>query len=142
VQEVLSEEQSNGLKKISTYLKFQEQADRIKTDLLFYLTKQKRLGKIVAAYGAAAKGNTLLNYAGIKPDLISFVCDAAPSKQGKYLPGSHIPILPPSILRERRPDIIMILPWNLTEEVISQNSYVREWGGQFITAIPQIRIIN
>jgi hypothetical protein len=100
------------------------------------------LGKIVAAYGAAAKGNTLLNYAGIKPDLISFVCDAAPSKQGKYLPGSHIPILPPSILRERRPDIIMILPWNLTEEVISQNSYVREWGGQFITAIPQIRIIN
>ena len=142
VKDVFAEEQSSGLNKISTYLGFQDRVDRIKTDLLFYLTEQKRVGKIVAAYGAAAKGNTLLNYAGITPDLVSFVCDAAPSKQGKYMPGSHIPIFPPYILRERKPDIIMILPWNLTEEVISQNSYVREWGGKFVTAIPQIRIIN
>ena len=142
VKDVFAEEQSSGLNKISTYLGFQGRVDRIKTDLLFYLTEQKRAGKIVAAYGAAAKGNTLLNYAGVTPDLVSFVCDAAPSKQGKYMPGSHIPIFPPHILRERRPDVIMILPWNLTEEVISQNSYVREWGGKFVTAIPQIRIIN
>ena len=142
VKDVFAEEQSSGLNKISTYLGFQDRVDRIKTDLLFYLTEQKRVGKIVAAYGAAAKGNTLLNYAGITPDLVSFVCDAAPSKQGKYMPGSHIPIFPPYILRERKPDVIMILPWNLTEEVISQNSYVREWGGKFVTAIPQIRIIN
>ena len=142
VKDIFVEEQSSGLNKISTYLGFQGRVDRIKTDLLFYLTEQKRAGKIVAAYGAAAKGNTLLNYAGVTPDLVSFVCDAAPSKQGKYMPGSHIPIFPPHILRERRPDVIMILPWNLTEEVISQNSYVREWGGKFVTAIPQIRIIN
>ena len=142
VKEVFTEEQSSGLNQLSTYLGFQERVDRIKMELLSYLNEQKRMGKIVAAYGAAAKGNTLLNYAGITPDLVSFVCDAAPSKQGKYMPGSHIPIFPPYILRERKPDIIMILPWNLTEEVISQNSYVREWGGKFVTAIPQIRIIN
>ena len=142
VKEVFAEEQSSGLNQLSTYLGFQERVDRIKMDLLSYLNEQKRMGKIVAAYGAAAKGNTLLNYAGVTPDLVSFVCDAAPSKQGKYMPGSHIPIFPPYMLRERKPDAIMILPWNLTEEVISQNSYVREWGGKFITAIPQIRIIN
>jgi hypothetical protein len=96
----------------------------------------------VGAYGAAAKGNTLLNYAGVKPDLLSFVCDAAPSKQGKYMPGSHIPIFPPIMLRERKPDIVLILPWNITAEVIAQNAYVREWGGKFVTAIPQIRIID
>jgi hypothetical protein len=142
VQEVLAEEQSNGLKQLSTYLGFQERVDRVKTRLLLYLTEQKRAGKMVVAYGAAAKGNTLLNYAGITPDLISFVCDAAPSKQGKYMPGSHIPIFPPSMLYEQKPDIILILPWNLAEEVTSQNAYVREWGGEFVTAIPQIRIIN
>tara|TARA_B100002003_G_scaffold92917_1_gene86580 strand:- start:74 stop:1300 length:1227 start_codon:yes stop_codon:yes gene_type:complete len=142
VQEVLAEEQSNGLKQLSTYLGFQERVDRVKTRLLLYLTEQKRAGKMVVAYGAAAKGNTLLNYAGITPDLISFVCDAAPSKQGKYMPGSHIPIFPPSMLYEQKPDIILILPWNLAEEVTSQNAYVREWGGEFITAIPQIRIVN
>ena len=114
----------------------------MKKDLLRYLTELKSSGKTVAAYGAAAKGNTLLNYAGIHSDLIPYVCDAAPSKQGKYMPGSHIPIFPPSKLREDKPDIILILPWNLTTEVISQNTYVREWGGKFVTIMPQIRVIS
>jgi hypothetical protein len=114
----------------------------VKTDLLRYLEGQKMSGKKIAAYGAAAKGNTFLNYAGIKTDLISFICDAAPSKQGKYMPGSHIPILPINALRQNKPDIILILPWNLATEIISQNSYVREWGGKFITAIPKINIIQ
>ena len=93
----------------------------------------------MAAYGAAAKGNTLLNYAGVKPDLLPYVCDAAPSKQGKFLPGAHIPILPPAVLQERRPDIVLILPWNIAEEVIAQQSYVRAWGGKFVVAVPSLR---
>jgi len=109
---------------------------------LIYLAEQKNAGKVVAAYGAAAKGNTLLNFSGIKDDLIAFVCDAAPSKQGKYLPGSHIPIFPPNKLREQKPDIVLILPWNIAEEVISQNEYVYDWGGKFITAVPEIRLVR
>lgn len=142
VQELLKEEDQFGLRQLSTYQTFQQCADRVKNDLLSYLLEQKREGKIVAGYGAAAKGNTLLNYAGIKNDLVSYVCDAAPSKQGKFLPGSHIPILSPATLKERRPDIVLILPWNIADEVIDQNSYVREWGGEFLTAIPEIRIIK
>ena len=100
----------------------------MKDDLLMFLIEQKRAGSRVAAYGAAAKGNTLLNYAGVRRDLLPYVCDAAPSKQGKFLPGSHIPILP-SALKERRPDLVLILPWNIAEEVIQQQGYVQEWGG-------------
>ena len=142
VKEVLAEEQNHGLEQLSTYKDFQLRVDRVKIDLLSFLTGQKRAGKTVAAYGAAAKGNTLLNYAGIGSDLLPFVCDAAPSKQGKYMPGSHIPIFSPIMLREKKPDIVLILPWNIAEEVISQNAYVREWGGKFVTAVPQIRIFD
>ena len=94
----------------------------------------------MAAYGAAAKGNTLLNFAGVKPDLLPFVCDAAPAKQGKFLPGSHIPILPPQALTEARPDIVVILPWNIAEEIKRQNVHVREWGGRFVTAVPELEV--
>jgi hypothetical protein len=94
----------------------------------------------VAAYGAAAKGNSLLNYAGVKPDLLSFVCDAAPSKQGRFMPGSHIPILPPSALSERRPDFVLILPWNIASEVRSQQAVVRSWGGRFVVAVPELAV--
>lgn len=142
VRALLAVEQRCGLQQLPTYHAFQVRADRVKNDLVHYLIEQKRAGKTVAAYGAAAKGNTLLNYAGVKPDLLPYVCDAAPSKQGKYLPGSHIPILTPAILRERRPDIVLILPWNLAEEVMAQNAYVREWGGTFVTAVSYIHIIN
>lgn len=142
VRALLAVEQRCGLQQLPTYHAFQVRADRVKNDLVHYLIEQKRAGKTVAAYGAAAKGNTLLNYAGVKLDLLPYVCDAAPSKQGKYLPGSHIPILTPAILRERRPDIVLILPWNLAEEVIAQNAYVRECGGTFVTAVPHIHVIN
>ncbi|HIC43197.1 MAG TPA: methyltransferase domain-containing protein [Sulfurimonas sp.] len=142
VQDILLEEKQFGLQQPVAYQKFQERANRIKNDLLSFLIEQKRAGKIVAGYGAAAKGNTLLNYAGIKNDLVSYVCDAAPSKQGKFLPGSHIPILSPAVIRERKPDIVLILPWNIADEVISQNSFIREWGGEFVTAIPEIRVVN
>jgi hypothetical protein len=93
----------------------------------------------VAAYGAAAKGNTLLNYAGVKHDLLSFVCDAAPSKQGRFMPGSHIPIMPPEALFDKRPDIVVILPWNIKNEVMSLHGYIKEWGGRFVTAVPEIK---
>jgi hypothetical protein len=141
VQALLTEEESQGLRKLSSYQHFQLRAGRVKDGLLTFLIEQKRSGKKVAAYGAAAKGNTLLNYAGIKPDLLPYVCDAAPSKQGKFLPGSHIPILPPAALREMKPDIILILPWNIADEVIQQHGYAREWGVTFMVAVPEMRII-
>jgi hypothetical protein len=141
VQDLLSEEIRRGLQKLSTYQEYQARADRVKNDLVHYLIEQKRAGKTVAAYGAAAKGNTLLNYAGVKADLLSFVCDAAPSKQGKYLPGSHLPILSPDALRDRRPDIVLVLPWNIAEEIVTQNAYVRDWGGTFVIAVPDVRIV-
>jgi SAM-dependent methyltransferase len=138
VADLLAEETRRGLFDLATYAAFQARADRVKDDLLDFLIRQKRADKTVAAYGAAAKGNTLLNYAGVKPDLLSFVCDAAPAKQGKFLPGSHIPILPPSALQERKPDYVLILPWNIAAEVRSQQSVIKTWGGRFVTAVPEL----
>jgi hypothetical protein len=112
---VLVDEARRGLQSLDGYRDVQPRADRIKDDLLAFLIEQKRGGRTVAAYGAAAKGNTLLNYAGVKPDLLPFVCDAAAAKQGRFMPGSHIPILPPSALHERRPDYLLILPWNIAD---------------------------
>jgi hypothetical protein len=139
VAALLAEEERRGLREVAIYREFQPRADRVKNALLTFLLEHKRGGKRVAAYGAAAKGNTLLNYAGVKPDLLPFVCDAAPSKQGKFLPGAHIPILPPAVLRQRRPDVVLILPWNIADEVVSQHGYVREWGGRFAVAVPELR---
>lgn len=141
VKNLLDEEARRGMRDLAVYRDFQLRADRVKNDLVAFLIEQKRAGQSVAAYGAAAKGNTLLNYAGIKPDLLPYVCDAAPSKQGKYLPGSHIPVLPPSVLRERKPDTVLILPWNIAGEVMAQQSGVREWGGRFVVAVPELKII-
>jgi hypothetical protein len=138
---VLADEARVGLRDPKTYAGFQARADKVKDDLVAFLIEQKRLGRKVAAYGAAAKGNTLLNYAGVKPDLLPYVCDAAPSKQGKFLPGSHIPILPPAALNERRPDLLLILPWNIVDEVVAQHRYVREWGGRFVVAVPKTQIL-
>ena len=106
-----------------------------------FLIEQKRAGKRVAAYGAAAKGCTLLNYAGVKADLLPYVCDAAPSKQDKYLPGTHIPIEHPDILRERKPDIVLILPWNIQAEVMQQMADIRKWGGKFVVAVPSMKVL-
>lgn len=141
VARVLEDEMRHGLRDLATYLKFQPRADRVKDDLVAFLIEQKRAGKKVAAYGAAAKGNTLLNYAGVKPDLLPFVCDAAAAKQGKFMPGSHIPILPPAVLLEKRPDYLVILPWNIAAEVKQQNARLAELGTKFVTAVPQLEII-
>ena len=138
VEALLAEESRNGLQNLSTYQGFQSRADKVKDDLLSFLIEQKRAGKKVAAYGAAAKGNTLLNYAGVKPDLLPFVCDAAIAKQGKYMPGSHIPILPPSSLEENKPDYVLILPWNIAAEVRQENGTLTALGTKFVTAVPTL----
>jgi SAM-dependent methyltransferase len=142
VREVLRREEDGGLQLLGTYASFQSGAERIKDEFLSFLIERKREGAVVAAYGAAAKGNTLLNFAGVRPDLLPFVCDAAPIKQGKFLPGSRIPILPPHVLRERRPDFVLILPWNISAEVIARNAFIGEWGGKFVTALPRIKVIS
>lgn len=140
VANMLAEEKNRGLQELHTYLKFQDSADKIKNDLLAFLVEQKQKGAKIGAYGAAAKGNTLLNYAGVKPDLISFVCDAASAKQEKLMPGSHIPIIAPTHIAEEKPDYIVILPWNIAEEVEDQLSFIQDWGGQFVRAIPELRV--
>lgn len=137
---MLQEEADRGLQQLQTYLEFQPRADKIKNDLLVFLIEQKRKGKTVAAYGAAAKGNTLLNYAGVKPDLLPFVCDAAKAKQGQFMPGSHIPILHPGRLSELKPDFVLILPWNIAEEVKTQNVVLAKSGTRFVTAVPELSI--
>ena len=137
---LMAEEARRGLPALATYQHFQAKADRVKDELLTFLIEQKRAGKKVAAYGAAAKGNTLLNYAGVKPDLLAFVCDAAAAKQGKFMPGSHIPILPPAALDVQRPDYLVILPWNIDAEVKQQNARLAKLGTKFVTAIPKLEI--
>jgi hypothetical protein len=141
VNSVLQAEIQHGLQDLKTYLSFQLRADKIKNDLLIFLIEQKQLGKKVVAYGAAAKGNTLLNYAGVKPDLVEFVCDAAQAKQGKFMPGSHIPILPPQNIIEINPDYVLILPWNISDEIKFQNAILKKNGTQFLVAIPQLKIL-
>jgi SAM-dependent methyltransferase len=133
-------ESDRGLQAIAIFREFQARADRVKNDLVGFLLEQKRAGKRVAAYGAAAKGNTLLNYAGVKPDLLPFVCDAAAAKQGKFMPGSHIPILSPAALTEYRPDYVVILPWNIAAEVRQQNARLTELGTRYVTAVPRLQI--
>ena len=142
VRELLIREQEVGLLDLDIYRHFQKRAEKIKNEFLIFLLNQKIEGKSIVGYGAAAKGNTLLNYSGIKPDLLPFVCDAAPSKQGKFLPGSHIPIYSPEKLKEHQPDFVLILPWNILDEVSEQHSYIRDWGGKFVTSIPQMRILQ
>jgi ABC-type Fe3+-hydroxamate transport system substrate-binding protein len=122
------------------YAGLQVRTDRVKDDFLQFLLQARREGRKVAAYGAAAKGNTLMNYAGIRPDLISFVVDRNPAKQDKYMPGSRIPIVGEEALREARPDYIVILPWNLREEITTQLEYARAWGARFVTAVPELRV--
>jgi hypothetical protein len=141
VKAILADESKRGLQTFATYQYFQAKAERVKDDLLAFLIEQKRAGKRVAAYGAAAKGNTLLNYAGVKPDLLEFVCDSAVAKQGKFMPGSHVPILAPTVLLEQRPDYLLILPWNIAVEVMQQNARLAVLGTKFVTAVPKLEIV-
>ena len=140
VGELLMRESTTGVTTEAYYANFQQRANRVKHDLIDFLIKAKREGKKVMAYGAAAKGNTLLNYAGIRQDLLPFVVDRNPAKQNKYLPGSRILIVDESVIRQEKPDYVLILPWNLRQEVTEQLKYIREWGGEFLTAVPGLEI--
>jgi SAM-dependent methyltransferase len=131
-----------GITDISYYEGFQQKAFALKLDLLHFLYKQKSENKKVAAYGAAAKGNTLLNYCGIKNDMIDYVVDANPSKRGKFLPASHIPVVNEEYLINNKPDFVLILPWNLQDEITKQLSYIKEWGGKFIVPIPGVKELD
>src|SRR5579862_4295535 len=141
VQELLLKEESAGIETLDYFQRFQEKALSAKLGLLQFLISQRHAGKKVAAYGAAAKGNTLLNYCGVKRDLVSFVVDRNPHKQGKLLPASHIPVVDEDFLKKEEPDYILILPWNLKDEIIMQLSYSRSWGVKFIVAIPELQMI-
>jgi len=140
VTELLDFEATAGITTPDFYNGFQPKADQVKNDFLVFLIEAKRAGKTVAGYGAAAKGNTLLNYAGVRPDLLPYVVDRNPVKQDKFLPGCRIPVVAEDQLKQTRPDYVVILPWNLRTEVIEQLAYIREWGGQFVTAVPSLKI--
>lgn len=142
VQAMLEKEAAKGMKSLAYYDHFQAKAHEVKYALTTFLIEQKKAGKKVAAYGAAAKGNTLLNYCGIRNDLIDFVVDANPNKQGKWLPASHIPVVAEAILKQQRPDYVLILPWNLREEITKQLSYIKEWDGSFVIPIPRLEIVK
>ncbi|MFZ6744148.1 methyltransferase domain-containing protein [Undibacterium sp. JH2W] len=140
VATMLEKERAAGIVDVTFYQKAQKQAEKAKFELLEFLLNCKKEGKKVAAYGAAAKGNTLLNFSGVRPDLLSYVVDINVHKQGKYLPGSRIPILTEVELTADKPDYVLILPWNLRQEIEGQLSYIRAWGGKFVTAIPTLSI--
>lgn len=141
VNALLEKEKKKGILNIAFYKSFQKKTDTIKYDLLKFLTTKKIKNKKIAGYGAAAKGNTLLNYCGIKKDMISFVVDVSPHKQEKFLPGSHIPVVNETEIRKSKPDLIIILPWNIKEEIMQQLSYIRKWSGRFVIPIPNLQVL-
>jgi SAM-dependent methyltransferase len=141
VQQQLQAEREAGVKTAEYYATLAPAAEAIKHGLLRFLLQAKADGKRVVGYGAAAKGNTLLNYAGVKPDLLAWVADANPHKQGKYLPGSRIPIVSPERIAIEKPDYVLVLPWNLLSEVSQQLGEVRQWGGQFVIAVPELTLL-
>jgi hypothetical protein len=131
-----------GLMRLETYAGFGERVKETKRKLLNFLIEVKRAGKTVVGYGAPGKGNTLLNYCGIRRDFIDFTVDRSTYKQGKFLPGTHIPIHHPDRIREVRPDYVLILPWNFKDEIVEQMAYIREWGGKFVVPIPEVRVLD
>ncbi len=141
VKNMLQMELTTGITNSAFYRKFQSRAERAKDDLVLFLVDAKRRGLKVGAYGAAAKGNTLLNFAGIRTDLLPYIIDKNPAKQGRYMPGSKIPILDEAHLQAHQPDILLILPWNLREEVLLQLGHIRTWGGKFAVAVPRLELL-
>ena len=133
-------EESAGFNRLDTYASFAEQVHETKWRLLDFLISAKRKGRRIAGYGAPGKGNTLLNYCGIRTDFLDYTVDRNPYKHGRFLPGAHIPIHPPEKIRETRPDYVLILPWNLKDEIMEQVSYIRSWGGQFVVPIPDVKV--
>jgi hypothetical protein len=140
VDELRAREQRAGLDRVDTYRAFDEQVRETKRQLLEFMVNAKRQGKSIVGYGAPGKGNTLLNYCGVREDFIDYTVDRNPYKHNKFLPGTHIPIFPPEQIAKTRPDYVLILPWNLKDEIIAQLSYIREWGGQFVVPIPGIQV--
>jgi hypothetical protein len=141
LQALRAREESSGYKKLETYTSFELRARETKNKLLSLLIEAKRAGKRVAAYGAPGKGNTLLNYCGIRTDYIEFTVDKNPYKQGKFLPGTHIPIYSPDKIDQEKPDYIVILPWNFKDEIMAQLAHTRSWGAKFIIPIPEATLV-
>ena len=139
-EELSRREHDAGFDQLDTYLGFSEEVKQAKWELLEYLIARRREGTRIVAYGAPAKGNTLLNYCGVGTEFIEYTCDLNPHKQGHYLPGTHIPIRAPEAIRETRPTLVFILPWNLKDEIMEQLSFVREWGGGFLVRTPELRV--
>jgi hypothetical protein len=139
IKKILDEEERAGILKETTYINFQNQVNNNKDEFLEFLINAKLDGKKVAGYGAAAKGNTLLNYAGVKTDLLPYICDLAKSKQGKFTPGGHIPIYDIDYLYKDKPDYIIIFPWNISDEIMLQNLGIKDWGGKFFSVVPEIK---
>jgi 2-polyprenyl-3-methyl-5-hydroxy-6-metoxy-1,4-benzoquinol methylase len=142
VAKLLAEERSAGLNDISSYSNFSEQVNKTKLDLLRFLIDVKRAGKKIVGYGAPAKGNTLLNFCGIRSDIIDYTVDRSPQKQGMFLPGTHIPIASPEKIFESKPDYVLILPWNLRDEIAAQMSGIAAWGGKLVVPIPEVRVLD
>jgi hypothetical protein len=140
--ELARREHEQGFDRLETYLGFSEEVKQDKWDLLEFLIARRREGSRIVAYGAPAKGNTLLNYCGVGRDLIEYTCDLNPHKQGHYLPGTRIPIRAPEAIRETQPDLVFILPWNLREEIMEQLSFIRDWGGRFVVRTPELRVYD
>jgi hypothetical protein len=140
VKDLIEREELAGFKNLEHYLSFHEKVRETKRNILDFLIETKRQGKSIAGYGAPAKGNTLLNYCGIQTDFIDYTVDRSPHKQDQFLPGTHIPIHHPDKIKDTKPDYLVILPWNLKEEIMAQMSHIREWGGQFVVLIPEVKI--
>jgi hypothetical protein len=142
VEELRKREIARGLQSLATYGEFEARVKETKRKLLRFLVEARDAGKSVVGYGAPGKGNTLLNYCGIRTDFLDYTVDRSPHKQGRYTPGTHIPILDPAKIRETRPDYVLILPWNLEREISQQMSYIREWGGRFVVPIPTVKVLD
>jgi SAM-dependent methyltransferase len=140
-RELRERERAAGYERIETYLAYGRRVARDKREILRFLIELKEQGLRIVGYGAPAKGNTLLNYCGVRGDFIEFTCDLNPHKQGHFLPGSHIPIRPPEAIREERPDVVLILPWNLKDEIMAQLDFIREWGGRFAARTPELKLL-
>jgi len=140
VADLLAREEAAGLTCLAPYLSFAERVKKTKRDILDFLIREKQGGKSIVGYGAPAKGNTLLNYCGIRSDFLDYTVDVSPHKQGRFLPGTHIPIYAPERVRQTKPDYLFVLPWNLKDEIMQQMAYIRQWGGRFIIPIPEVTV--
>jgi hypothetical protein len=141
-KKLIQREKDLGLQNLEYYGKFEENVKETKRKILEFLIGAKRNNKQVVGYGAPGKGNTLLNYCGVRTDFIDYTVDRNPNKQKNFLPGTLIPILDPSIIKKTKPDYVFILPWNLKEEIVKQLQYIKEWGGKFVIPIPELQILN